>query len=43
MAINAPILVRTLGLRFQDQLDPDLKPIEEEFEAEVAKRRAEEE
>ena len=43
MAINAPILVRTLGLRFQDQLDPDLPQIKEEFEAEVAKRRARDE
>lgn len=40
MAINAPILVRTLGLRFQDQLDPDLDAIRVEFEAEVAKREA---
>lgn len=43
MAINAPILVRTLGLRFQDQLDPDLKQIQDEFEAEVAKRKARDE
>ena len=42
MAINAPILVRTLGLRFQDQLDPDLEVIREEFEAEIAKRAASE-
>lgn len=40
MAINAPILVRTLGLRFQDQLDPDLDEIKAEFEAEVAAREA---
>jgi uncharacterized RmlC-like cupin family protein len=43
MAINAPILVRTLGLRFQDQLDPDLTQIREEFDAEVAKRKARDE
>lgn len=42
LAINAPILVRTLGLRFQDQLDPDLPAIKAEFEAEVAKVRARE-
>jgi uncharacterized RmlC-like cupin family protein len=42
LAINAPILVRTLGLRFQDQLEPDLSQIKEEFDAEVAKRRASE-
>lgn len=40
MAINAPILVTTLGLRFSDQLDPDLPQIREEFDAEVAKRQA---
>ncbi len=39
LAINAPYLVRTLGLRFQDQLEPDLIEIEEEFKAEVRKRR----
>lgn len=39
MAINAPILVTALGLRFSDQLDPDLPQIKEEFDAEVAKRR----
>jgi uncharacterized RmlC-like cupin family protein len=38
LAINAPILVTTLGLRFSDQLEPDLTEIREEFEAEVAKR-----
>lgn len=40
MAINAPYLVRTLGLRFQDQLDDDLPQIEAEFEAEKAKRHS---
>lgn len=40
MAINAPILVTTLGLRFSDQLDPDLPHIKEEFDAEVTKRQA---
>lgn len=43
MAINAPILVRTLGLRFQDQLDPDLDGIREEFATEIAEREASEE
>jgi uncharacterized RmlC-like cupin family protein len=38
LAINAPILVTTLGLRFSDQLEPDLPEIREEFEAEVARR-----
>ena len=38
MAINAPILVTTLGLRFSDQLEPDLPQIKEEFDAEMAKR-----
>lgn len=42
LAINAPILVRTLGLRFQDQLEPDLTQIREEFEAEVIRRQADE-
>jgi len=37
LAINAPVIVRNLGLRFQDQLEPDLPAIEEEFKAEVAK------
>lgn len=40
LAINAPILVTTLGLRFSDQLEPDLPQIKEEFEAEVAMRKA---
>lgn len=39
MAINAPLLVTTLGLRFSDQLDPDLPAIREEFASEVAQRR----
>ena len=38
MAINAPILVTALGLRFSDQLNNDLPQIKEEFEAEVTKR-----
>ncbi len=37
LAINAPPIVRNLGLRFQDQLEPDLPEIEAEFKAEVAK------
>jgi gentisate 1,2-dioxygenase len=39
LAINAPVLVTRLGLRFEDQLEPDLPQIEEEFNREVAKRR----
>ena len=39
LAINAPILVTRLGLRFDDQLEPDLPQIEAEFKAEVAKYR----
>ena len=39
LAINAPILVSRLGLRFEDQLEPDLPEIEKEFKEEVAKRR----
>jgi gentisate 1,2-dioxygenase len=35
LAINAPVIVRNLGLRFQDQLEPDLPEIEAEFKAEV--------
>ena len=38
LAINAPYLVRTLGLRFQDQLDTDLPEVKAEFEREVRKR-----
>lgn len=39
MAINAPYLVRTLGLRFQDQLDEDLPQIAAEFQDEIEKRK----
>ena len=35
LAINAPILVTQMGLRFEDQLDPDLPEIEAEFKAEA--------
>lgn len=38
LAINAPTLVTRLGLRFEDQLEPDLPQIEQEFKAEIAKR-----
>lgn len=38
LAINAPLLVSHLGLRFEDQLEPDLPEIEQEFKREVAKR-----
>ncbi len=38
LAINAPVLVTRLGLRFEDQLEPDLPQIEAEFNREVAKR-----
>jgi gentisate 1,2-dioxygenase len=38
LAINAPILVSRLGLRFEDQIEPDLPQIESEFKEEVAKR-----
>jgi hypothetical protein len=37
LAINAPGIVRSLGLRFEDQIEPDLPEIEQEFKAEVAK------
>ena len=37
LAINAPTLVTNLGLRFEDQLEPDLPQIAQEFEAEVAR------
>ena len=40
LAINAPILVTHMGLRFEDQLDPDLAVIQAEFVAEVAMRRS---
>ncbi len=36
LAINAPKLVINLGLRFDDQLEPDLPQIKEEFDAEAA-------
>ncbi len=39
LAINAPILVTRLGLRFEDQLEPDLPQIEAEFKAEILKRQ----
>lgn len=39
LAINAPILVTRLGLRFEDQLEPDLPEIEQEFRREIAKRQ----
>lgn len=38
LAINAPVLVTRLGLRFEDQLEPDLPEIEKEFKQEIAKR-----
>ena len=38
LAINAPPIVRNLGLRFQDQLEADLPEIEAEFKTEVVKR-----
>jgi len=38
LAINAPVLVTRLGLRFEDQLEPDLPEIEAEFNREVQKR-----
>ncbi|MEX2494611.1 MAG: hypothetical protein WD448_00900 [Woeseia sp.] len=41
LAINAPPIVINLGLRFNDQLEEDLPQIEEEFKAEVAKRKEE--
>ena len=40
LAINAPILVTTLGLRFSDQLEPDLPQIKIDFESEAAKQAA---
>jgi len=39
MAINAPPIVVSLGLRFNDQLEIDLPEIEAEFKAEVEKRK----
>ncbi len=38
LAINAPTLVSRLGLRFEDQIEPDLAQIADEFKAEVARR-----
>lgn len=38
LAINAPILVSRLGLRFEDQIEKDPPEIEQEFKGEVAKR-----
>ncbi len=38
LAINAPVLVTHLGLRFEDQLEPDLPQIEAEFKQEILKR-----
>ena len=47
LAINAPIIVSRLGLRFEDQLEPDLPQIKSEFEKEagvkVAPEKAERE
>ncbi len=40
LAINAPKLVSDLGLRFSDQLEPDLPEIEAEWKREVAKHSA---
>jgi len=40
LAMNAPTLVSRLGLRFEDQIEPDLTEIAREFKAEVAKRAA---
>lgn len=37
LAINAPNIVTALGLRFQDQIEPDLPEIAKEFDAEMAK------
>jgi hypothetical protein len=39
LAMNAPTLVTRLGLRFEDQIEPDLPQIEQEFRSEVARRR----
>jgi len=36
LAINAPRLVINLGLRFDDQLEPDLPQIKEEFDSEAS-------
>ncbi len=40
LAINAPPIVVSLGLRFNDQLEEDLPEIEQEFRDEVAKAAA---
>ncbi|MGK0298359.1 MAG: hypothetical protein ACI9XC_001980 [Gammaproteobacteria bacterium] len=40
LAINAPPIVVSLGLRFNDQLEVDVPEMEAEFKAEVAKRKA---
>ncbi len=40
LAINAPHLISDLGLRFKDQLEPDLPQIKEEWESELAKQAA---
>ena len=37
LAINVPILVQNLGLRFVDQLEVDLTEIEEEWAREIRK------
>ena len=40
LAINVPHLISDLGLRFKDQLEPDLPQIIEEWESELAKQAA---
>jgi len=40
LAINVPHLISDLGLRFKDQLEPDLPQIKEEWNAELAKQAA---
>jgi uncharacterized RmlC-like cupin family protein len=40
LAINASMLVSKLGLRFEDQIEPDLDVVKREFEQEVAGRPA---
>ncbi len=39
LAMNAPELVTRLGLRFEDQIEPDMPQIAQEFKNEVAQRR----
>jgi len=39
LAVNAPTLVRNLGLRFSDQLEVDLKEVRLEWERELEKRQ----